>query len=206
MRKTIIVRFLVAGSALALAASGAHAAIIVDLVSVTPLGGGLYQWSYSADLQPDANMRVTATPPPGPGLLPHDAFTLYDVAGLVAGSAVFTPYVSNAFLTTVSLFGLNPPMVMPVDTALPNISVELVGWGDISPVLSGPAVNLGTLSFTSTFSIDSADYTNFAAQTQKKSNRTTLSNIGFVLAPVPEPTAMLLPGAALLGLGLRRRK
>lgn len=195
-----------ASVATVLASSVVNGAIIVDFQSVTPLGGGLYQWTYTADLQPDANMRVTATPPPGAGLLPHDAFTIYDVGGLVPGSAVFTPAIARTFLTTSQPIGLTPPLVTPDDSALLNVTVQLTAGGDIIPTPAGSSVLLGTLTFNSIFSGDDAVFTHFTGQTQKKSNLTTLSNIGFVLVPaVPEPAALTLPAATLLLLSRRRR-
>lgn len=196
-------------------ASSALASVIVTFDSVVPNPGpgGGFLWSYKANLQPDFNLRANN----GNRTTPHDFFTIYDIIGLQAGSASFTPaspYTVGdgwTFGTTEQVSGFTPPKIGVSElSVLMNISVSLLsgpGAGVITPNPTGAAVFLGTVTFLDDYGAVTQNFDGqFTSLTQKKTNLTSFSTIGQLPLPtdpnseVPEPAhaGLLFAGAAAL--------
>lgn len=184
-----------------LAASAANASIIPTLVDgPTAVGGGLYNYGYSATLASDQ------------ALFDGSYFTLYDFAGFDSVASVPT----NWSFTTANL-GQTPPDVLPTDDpGIVNITFTYSGPTlnfDDNPANNveqtfGPfniLSNLGGVTFRS--------FTSRAIKNDGPARGTDVSSVGSYSAPgaggvVPEPAtwAMLLAGFGLVGVTMRRRQ
>lgn len=169
--------------------------IAPDGVSVTDLGGGLYQWSYDAYLS--TGRLVDA----------DEFFTLYDIRGYQPGSLSYTSATGSAWSGSESLTGLTPADVMPADNpSLMNLTFKFNGPSPLTADFSDPPAFLGTFSFISTIS-------GINPNGVWVSRDLTPTGSGFQTgtrpAAVPLPdggwtVAML--GSALLTIGLLRRR
>lgn len=177
-------------TAFGLAGQVASADILLNLTSIVPDGGG-FAWTYSADLEPDTNLRVS------------DFFVMYDVAGLVPGSATFTPAVAHTFSLTETGTGASVPFTVPTHDFAGELNINVAHSGGTTITPAGQVLHLGDLTFHSTFGAITTGG-EFASITQQGSSN--FYAIGLVELPaVPEPASLasLLAPAAFL---MRRRR
>jgi len=178
----------------ALWASSAPASVIVSLDSVTPEGGGIYEWIYRAALEPDQTLRT------------GDFFTVYDVGNFVSANfGANNPAQQGLFNVTQQPTGFDPPAGGPTDTSLPNFTVHYTGTNIVPDPTTGE-VTLGNLVIRSMVNQRTDSF--FTAQSANSVTGNVISNGGSVSVPVPEPSsiAMLVAGlAAVGGLAFRRK-
>ena len=194
-------RMLIATAALLCAASGAHAAIIPTLTSVTPDGSN-YDWLYQGTLAGDQ------------GLVDGSRLVIMDFKGYVAGS-VFSPYSQ----VTASVENVSTGLLLPPGTTDDPGLVNLVFTyhGPDFQASGGPYsdINFNGLSAQSIYGNFAQGI--FSAQAVKNNGvgpggaGTPAYNTGFVTTPggaVPEPAvwAMMITGFGLAGVSLRRRR
>jgi hypothetical protein len=158
--------------------------------TVTPLGGGLFQYDY--------NPFVTSTQ----RVETDDYFTIYDFPGLISATAApgWSVSIQNSGIT---------PLVVPIDSgSIPNVTFARTGG-----TIVGMA-NLGVFSLVSTWTNPDFKMRNWAGRGTDIDSGFKNANLTSVKVPttrpettVPEPGTMALLGlgaAPLLG-GLRRR-
>jgi hypothetical protein len=176
-----------AACALALAAAPvARAGMIPVSVSVQPDDVN-FRWTYGVIVTTDVNVR------------PGDAFTIYDIGGMVPGSSVVTPL--NWTVTTsnsaVPPLGTHPNN----DPTLPDLTFTYTG----DTAIEG-AAGLGNFSVISQFSDPvSSDFTSTTHRQVDGRIENNITTTDVPKAPdhgpppseTPEPTTL-----ALLGLGL----
>lgn len=194
---------LLSAGALLAAATGAQAALIPTLSTITNAGGD-YTWTYDDTLSGDT------------GLMSGNRFVLFDFTGYVPGS-VASPYSFFTASTELVSTGL---LTVPGEVDDPN-KVNLVFTYNGAPyqTASGPFAPTDYLGFTAHSIYGALARDTFAALTVKHNpnNRpggtgTPVYDAGFVTVPapgaVPEPAtwAMMISGFGGAGMMLRRRR
>jgi hypothetical protein len=192
-------RLLLMVALFAVSLGSAHASVIVTLTGKgadpTP---GLFDWIYTASLQPGQNLRN------------GDFFTIYDFSSISSASFLNSLNTTGqTFTVTTPLTGENPPSTsIPDDPTITNITVKLTAGGPVVPDPTKGSVVLGTLVVRTPLDVP-VDAV-YGAVAQKKADLSSVSNVGFTSVPaaVPEPgsLSMVLAGlVAFAGLIVRRR-
>lgn len=184
---------------------GAHASVILSLVSEAPTTGG-YDYTYGATLSQDEQLDTSVQPV---------FFTIYDF-----GTAALQG--TTGTLSSDWTFQLDTPQLTPAEGTAPNnnTSIDAIRATYSGPVETGPDLgtgqdNLGTFTLFTTVSGSYSIENNVQdAQLEKyapgsSANDTPTSNLAALAiptpAPVPEPAPLAVIGCALLGLAAVRR-
>jgi len=180
---------------LLLSATGARAAVFLNLQNGAPTANGSGGFTYTYD----ASLAGSAVLDPG------DFFTLYDFVGL-SGNVSDTSFVADAGLTGTFTFGVtsgntSPPpphakFLIVDDPNVPNVTVTLGALSD-SIVPSGKNLPLGTLTLTSSF----GDTQLLKVASDFHVEGIGTANINPTLGPVPEPSTYTLMALGLLAVG-----
>ena len=194
---------LITTASLLASATGASAAVIPTLTSITNNGGD-YTFSYEGTLSGDA------------GLISGNRLVIFDFVGYVTGS-VSSPYAALAASTELVSTGL---LTIPGEIDNPNIpNLVFTYTGAPFNASSGPfaPVDFSGLSARSIYGAQGVD--TFAAITVKNNPNgrpggtgTPIYDAGFITVPargaIPEPAtwAMMLTGFGGAGVLLRRRR
>lgn len=196
---------LLLGAAAALALStSAHAAVLLSLDSVTPVGSD-FQYNYSGSITPEL------------GVATGDQLVIVDFAGYVDGSVSTTlPNVTASVSNTLPAGLILTPGVTD-DASIPDLVFTYTG-ADFQTTNGPfpPMTNFTGLSAISTIGTSvNGSFSTLAVQNNGANEGDAIAIAGNVQVPdaslasaVPEPStwAMLLTGFFGLGFVLRRRK
>jgi hypothetical protein len=217
-RKTMMKNLWRAGLVLAavllvMSAAPARADIILNLISMTPMGSD-FQYTYSVELTASTVLH-SAGGGTNSGVSPsNNYFTLYDVQGLIAGSETYGGALATNSTHTEQLLGITPSTETPVPPDSASVLNITTYWTGPDVSASGMPFDMGTLSFLSTDPLGSAMLA-FTGATQKLENLDFVANNtgqvagpGPSVSPVPEPGTLMLLAIGLPvigGLCYRRR-
>jgi hypothetical protein len=214
-----MVGLVLAGAMLLVSPGQAKADIILTVVNAGTPSGGNFLYTYDVMLTPGSTLHV-AGGGVNTGVAPsNNFFTVYDIPGLIAGSIVYGGALAaagNSSFTTQNS-GITPTTEIPKPPDDPNVVNITTYWTGADVAAPGMmAIDLGTLSFLSTFPLGPTSmmlaYTG-ASQKIEMFPSLVANNTGQVAGPaapagIPEPgtLALLAAGLPLIGgLYYRRR-
>ena len=178
---------LTAISALSLSA---RADIIPTLDSVTGSSPN-FTWNYSANVTVDQTVKA------------GDFFTIYDFSSI----APTTTTQPTGWTFSTALLGPTAPLTNPTDN--PNLWNLTWTYNGSTPISGSAALGIFT-AVTSTDQLKTGQFTAQATRSSGPEAGSSVSNIGNVTVPVPEPSALfpIMSLCAAVGVDrfLRRRK
>jgi len=206
-----------AGTLLLMNAGQARADIALTVVNAGTPSGANFLYTYEVLLTPGSVLHV-AGGGVNLGVAPSNSFfTVYDIPGFIAGSITFGGSLAaagNSAFTTQNT-GITATTEIPKPPDDPNIINITTYWTGADVAATGMmAIDLGTLSFLSTFPLGDVNHMlAFTGTTQKLEMFPQLvaNNTGQVAgpqSPIPEPgtLALLAVGLPVIGgLYYRRR-
>ena len=173
--------------------------VMANTITVTPTpivtGVGPYLWTYAVTLE--GNSQVN----------PGDFFTIFDFAGLVAGSqSPVLGWTASSSNTGVCPAQAPFPVLCSLadDSLVPNLTWTRTGAAIVNVGGSSP---LGNFSAQSIYNLRRNDF--FVSQDQDNDTGTPQEAAGGntnVPTAVPEPTSLVLLGSGLLALARKLRK
>lgn len=183
-----------------IAASSAHASIIYMFDSVTPIGGGSFDWEYTAQLSADQKIDTTLSP----------AYAVvYDFLGVTG--ATTSDVVAGLTLDTFLEDTTSPQPFdqdVPDSPTIPNVVTTMTGSFEAEEL-----TDLYTIDIISTAGPDLEKSVFQSAQALKDApgdpaNNTVTGNTAQIIGPsiVPEPATLLIMGIGLIVLGSRRKR
>lgn len=193
-------------AALVMAVPSSATILILSAPTVTPLGGGLFDWTYNVTLGPLSTLDAPGAPcsSPIPGTVCDGLLTIYDFAGYQAGSVSTT---MTDWTAGVALLGVTPAGIVPAaDSAILNNLTFAYTGGPQSAGAGG--LFLGTVSATSSQGVPTlGNYAGRSGLDLGTGSNIRSANLDVTTVPgVPEPGTVTLLGGALLGLAALRRR
>jgi hypothetical protein len=175
-----------------------RADIILNLVSVTPMGND-FQYTYSASLTSGSQLHAAGGGANTGFSMANNFFTLYDISGLVAGSEVYAGALAANSMPVEQFLGSTPVTSNPVHPDSASLLNLTTYWTGPDVTASGTSsFELGTLTFLSHNPLGPG-FLSFTGAGQKLEDVNLLANNtgevagpGSAAAPVPEPRTLML--------------
>ncbi len=194
----------IAATMISLAGTTGFAGFTVSLDRVTPIASGPnagdFLWTYSASIAPTDT--ITPTGPISPASTGNHFFEIYDFKGYVAGTATAP---SGWSVSTPNSSSPPPPanilLLHGDDPTIPNLVFKYTSGSPIVGVTLPAGTVPGTFTAVSAYS-SPGNVKDFVGQLSRASDGSIVASGGDILAPVPEPIAMISTGLGLLLLGV----